>query len=501
VKRKGEKERVNKKTFWLMLFILILGTSLRLIFIDKPDGLWNDEYLSWAIASIPLGKKFVAAVLAQCHMPFYYLYLKFFIHFFGNSDLMLRLTSVLAGVLSILSMYFVGKEFKDSRLGILCAAVTALSSFMIYFSQEVRFYQLLFLFASLALLYTLKLAKSQKISTFILYLLSNFLIIFTHSIGFVFVFFNFIFMSIWLVKEDKQFKKPIVITWSSVILLFLTFTPLIYKLFVGHPYSQWWDSFTVSKLGFLVTDYFSPILTNLVSSPSNFFYSMTLGFLVFALLPSLIAAVGIIKALMTKEYKVFGLFFVSLAFVLVLIAFSVSGKLVFLTKYSMEIYPTLIVLMGYGLLEFRKVFRYLLIFVFCFLNLFYVVSNPNSAPRLHRSEGHKIVANLLKNCDLHEGDMILINYYPQNRFEKYFDFSKYKVIAITKGTFSEYLGASTKDEFKKLDNKHFDRKIKEEVLNKLKPGQKVTMIVLKDVAVYSPMKLQMIVKDEKSYKK
>ena len=189
---------MKRKTFWLMLFVLILGTVLRLVFINKPEGLWNDEYVSWSIAVIPFGKNFIDAVLAQCHMPFYYLYLKFFIHFFGNSDFMLRLTSVIPGVLSILAMYFVGKEFKDERLGLLCASMTALSSFLIYFSQEVRFYGLLFLFAALALLFALRLGKNQSKLNLILYVVTNFLIIFTHTIGFVFVFFNLVFISLWL---------------------------------------------------------------------------------------------------------------------------------------------------------------------------------------------------------------------------------------------------------------------------------------------------------------
>lgn len=85
--------------------IVILGIILRLIFIDKPDGLWNDEYVSWMIAAAPFNNGFISAVKSQCHMPFYYLYLKFFMTLFGQSDLLLRLTSVFAGILSIIAMY------------------------------------------------------------------------------------------------------------------------------------------------------------------------------------------------------------------------------------------------------------------------------------------------------------------------------------------------------------------------------------------------------------
>lgn len=494
----------NNRVFWLMLFIFIVGVVLRVSFIGKPEGLWNDEYVSWSIAAIPFGKKFIDAVWTQCHMPFYYLYLKFFIHFLGNSDLMLRLTSVIPGALSIIVMYFVGKEFKDKNLGVLCASICALSSFLIYFSQEVRFYGLLFLFAALALLFTLRLGRKQSVFNLILYIVSNFLIIFTHTIGFVFVFFNLVFMSLWLGK-DAKYKLNIIIAWGVILLTALISIPVFFNVFTSHPLSQWWSAFYVSKLAFLITDYFSPVLTNIVSAPDNFFYNFTFSFVIFALIPSLIAIAGMAKAFMARRYEITGLFLVCLAFVAVMVVMSIAGKLVFITKYSIEIYPTLILIVGFGLLEFKKNWRYFLIFLFCFLNLFYVLSNPNSAPKMHRLEGHKVVADLLKNAGLKDGDVILLNYYPKDRFEKYFDFSKYDVVSINKGTFPAYLGVNTKDEFKEIDNKYFDKKFGMDIIDKLDEkhgkGKKVAIVVLNSVAMYSPIQLQMLMKNDNEYKK
>lgn len=491
----------KNKTLWIMLFVVALGSILRLIFINKPDGLWNDEYLSWAIASIPLGKPFINAVVSQCHMPFYYLYLKFFIHFFGNSDLMLRLTSVPVGILSIISMYFVGKELKDEKLGILSASFTALSSFLIYFSQEVRFYELLFFFSSLSLLFTIKLGKTQNKQNIILYLISNLLIILTHTIGFVFVIFNMIFVSFWLLKTDNKYKKQIISIWSVLLIALVCSIPIALKTFSSHPLSQWWGHFSISDLGFLITDYFSPVLTNIVSAPDNFFYNFKLSFVIFALLPSIIAISGIIKALKSKKYEILGLFFVALAFTLFLIILAISGKLLFITKYSMEIYPILITLVCFGLLEFKTKLRYFLIFSFCALSLFYILSNPNSAPKIRRSEGHKIVADLLKNSDLKQGDIILINYYPKDRFEKYFNFDKYRVISFTKGNFQDYLGVDSNVGFKNIDSGYFYNKFKKDVLNNLKTGQKLVFVVLNDVAIYSPIQMKSIESDEKELRK
>ena len=134
-----------KKYFGIILLTL-LGLGLRLIFIDKPDGLWNDEYVSWYIASKPLFTDFFKGVISQCHMPFYYIYLKAFISIFGNSDLLLRITSLIPGVIAIPIMYYVGLK-NNKRTGYYCAVFTAISAFLIYYSQEVRFYSLLFLFS------------------------------------------------------------------------------------------------------------------------------------------------------------------------------------------------------------------------------------------------------------------------------------------------------------------------------------------------------------------
>lgn len=498
---------IKKKTFWLMLFIVILGTALRLIFINKPDGLWNDEYVSWYIASIPYGKAFWDAVFAQCHMPFYYFYLKFFIHFFGNDDTMLRLTSVIPGVLSIISMYFVGKEFKDKKLGLLCATVTSISSFLIYFSQEVRFYELLFLFSSFVLLFTLKLMKEQKTVNIIFFIIFNLLVIFTHTLGFVFVFFNLLFLTILYPSPEflqltsslgnspspprGEGSNKIIVSWGGIILLSIIGLPLLVKIFTTHTSSQFWGHFTVAKLGFLITDYFSPVLTNIVSSPDNFFYDFSIKFIVFVILPSSIAIAGIIKAIRSKKLAFLPSYLLALclSYILVLIITALTGKIVFITKYSIEIYPILLLLMAYGLLEFKNKTRYFLIFLFCFLNLFYILTDKNSVPKLHRPEGHKIVAGLLKNAELNNGDFILLNYYPQQRFEKYFNFREYKVISINKGNYAEY------------QNEKFVPKFKKEILDRLKHSQKLAIVILKDVSMYSPMQIQALKTNKNEYKK
>lgn len=502
---------LKNKTFWAMLFVALSGVVLRLLFIDKPEGLWNDEYVSWQVASIPMGKEFWRAVILQCHMPFYYLYLKFFMHFFGQSDLLLRLTSFLPGILSIFAMYFAGKELKDAKTGVFCALITSISSFLIYFSQEVRFYELLFFFSSLALLSSLKLIKNKSSAAAISFVISNFLILFTHTIGFVFVFFNLVFVLSMLKKADSR-QKSAVLWGTSIVFAFLF--PLVLSIFTTPSFSQWWGHFTFSKIAFLFTDYFSPILINLVNAPDSFLSLFSVSFFIFALIPVLIIIFAFIEALKTKKPEISGLSLICVAVMFTLALAAMGGKLVFLTKYSIEIYPILILIAGFGFSQIKGIFvRNFLIISFCALNLFYLLLSPDSAIRRTRREGHKIVADLIRHAGAQKGDIIILNYYDQARFEKYFDFNDYKVVSFNKGNFPQYISNSDYEDvlkngkklyrgiFSASDNEFFEKKFRSEVTNELKSGHKVLVVVLNSVSMYSPMQLQKVAEDEKTYQK
>lgn len=496
-----------KKHYWI-LGITILGLVLRLICINKPDGLWNDEYVSYMISATPLFNGFITGIKSQCHMPFYYLYLKFFMAVFGQSDILLRLTSVLPGVISIPVMYLAGLE-KNKMTGCYCAGFAAISSFLIYYSQEVRLYSILFLFSALTLLYTIRTIKEPLKKNFILCALFNFLILFTHTIGFVFVFFNLIFLS---VNLYSRFKKAIKIMWLCITAAGLMLAPLVIKIFTTQSFSQWWGHFSLSKIGFLFTDYFSPVLTNLTNAPDNLFYMPKLALYMF--IPSLIAIFCIIKSLIKDKLNL-QLFSVALFTTIVLAAASICGKLVFITKYSIEIYPILIFLACSGLASInKKGLKTTLIIVYSLLSLWYIIKAPNSAPKMRRAEGHKLAADLLYNADLQKDDIILLQYYAPNRFSKYFNFSDYRVITINKENFPEYLSNNNsyrdvltdgkniyQNTFANYNNPYFESKLKQQIFDNLTNGQSVVVIILNSVSFINPQAMVKIAQNETLYNK
>lgn len=494
---------------YLGIYLLIaVSIFLRLIFINKPDGLWNDEYVSYMISAIPFSDGFINRIQSQCHMPLYYLYLKFVMAIFGQSDLVLRLSSVFTGILSVIAMYFVGRE-RDEKTGLLCAGFTAISSFLIYYSQEVRMYSILFLISALTLLYTIKCIKNPDKKNFIFCILFNFLVLFTHTIGFVFVFFNLIFLS---VNLFKQYKKIIIVLWATIVLSGILLSPLVVKILTTQTFSQWWGHFSISKIGFLFTDYFSPILTNLTNAPDKFLYAPKLA--VFMLIPTLIAIFCIIKSLIKNKINI-GLFSVACGVIFVLTVASITGKLVFITKYSIEIYPILIFLACSGASSINnKILRNSLIILYCLISVGYILIAPYSAPKMRRAEGHKIVTDAFEQMDLKKGDIILLEYYDKERFEKYFDFSNYRVVSINKGNFPQYLSADTsyndvykngkvlyKNMFSSNNNAYFEGMLKYEIFDKLSVGQSVVMVVLNSVSPYSPQALKAVTENETVYNK
>lgn len=498
-----EKFKQNKG----ILLIAIIAIVLRLISINKPDGLWNDEYVSWMIASIPFNDGFVKAVKSQCHMPFYYLYLKFFMALFGQSDLLLRLTSVFAGIISVGAMYFVGKE-KDKTTGLLCAGLSAISSFLIYYSQEVRLYSILFFFSAITLLYTLRCIKNPSKKNFITLGISNFLILFTHTIGFVFVFFDLLLISINLYKK---YKKTITILWTCIFSGLILLSPLAWKIFTTKTFSQWWGQFSISRLGYLLTDYFSPILTNLTNAPDTF--RTDLLFIICAIIPAIIALFGIIKSLKNNKVNI-GLLITTILTTAILCIASITGKLVFITKYSIEIYPILIYLTCFGISELKNnKLRQILIWAYCLISLGYLIISPISAPKIRRAEGHKIMTDILERMAPQKDDIILIEYYSFDRFKKYFDFTNYRIISINKGNFPEYLSNNItyKEAYqngkslyksmllREIPNTHFSSKINNEIVKQLSPNQSIIMVTLDTVSFYPPDKVMDIVQNETMY--
>jgi mannosyltransferase len=151
---------------WSALLTLALG----LYQVSRPE-LWRDELASWIFAT-----RSVSGLIATAHksnaaqLP-YYLLLHFWIAAFGDSADAMRLLSVLAMAGAAACVSLVGRRLAGARAGLLAGLVFALVPSVSRFAQEIRFYSLEVLVATLATLLLLRALDRPSLPRWVLYAL------------------------------------------------------------------------------------------------------------------------------------------------------------------------------------------------------------------------------------------------------------------------------------------------------------------------------------------
>ena len=111
--------------------------------------LWYDEAFAVLYAEKPLSAMLhgtltqVQGAAADVHPLFFYSILHVWMQLVGESPAAVRGLSVLLGVATVGMTYLLGRQLFDRRTGLAAAAITALSPFAVYYSQEARMYALL----------------------------------------------------------------------------------------------------------------------------------------------------------------------------------------------------------------------------------------------------------------------------------------------------------------------------------------------------------------------
>ncbi len=123
--------------------ILFTGLALRLAFLDHK-GLWLDEAVTLSKAMAQPSTIVIAH--DEAHPPLYYLFMHFWL-MLGQSEVLLRLPSVIFGTLALPFLYGLSREWIGREGAPLATALLALSPLHIWYSQEARMYSLVPLLA------------------------------------------------------------------------------------------------------------------------------------------------------------------------------------------------------------------------------------------------------------------------------------------------------------------------------------------------------------------
>lgn len=410
--------------YFILTIITLAALFIRLLNIDKPTGLWYDEMLTYIFSSknFPLGI-LKALWREDFHMPLYYMYVHIWMKLFGSGDIILRLSSVFWGVLTVPAMFYLGKTYKSKSLGYLLAIIGCLSPIMIYYSQEVRFYSMLMFLSTVSVTFFLKFINEPDKKDFSLFFLTNLLILYIYTLGIIFVGIEILILLVhfYLYRKEDLFK------FSRYLLGFVVLSIPYFSLLVSYLVAAsktmvgafaWGDTNTFA-ISFLFNDWFSPVLRGIYGHDINYiknFFVSGQKFLDFLLLSlsTICFVIGIIRSYFKIDKKLSYLTFIVLSFIFVQIILNTGGNFVILTRYTLIVFPILLLISTSGLLQIKSNGLRLLLFGIVFImfisNVIYYKVSPAFENRLG---GYRIPSAELKKLNLTRNDFLI---YP-NRTE------------------------------------------------------------------------------------
>ncbi|MCK5081026.1 MAG: glycosyltransferase family 39 protein [Candidatus Moranbacteria bacterium] len=133
---------MKKTIIGLFITVIILtGLVLRLGPVLEQRDYWYDEAFTGILLRQPWGEM-NQMIFDDVHPPLYYWLVKPWASVFGYTSFGIRSFSTFMGILTIFSVYWIGKRMFNERSGLLAAVITAVSPFAIQYSQEARMYSL-----------------------------------------------------------------------------------------------------------------------------------------------------------------------------------------------------------------------------------------------------------------------------------------------------------------------------------------------------------------------
>lgn len=212
----------------MIYIILFLGTILRLISLNQ--SLWLDEATTSNVASHFSFKEILTVFSPNdFHPPLYYMMMKIWVNIFGNSEISLRIPSIIFGVATIYIVYKISKNY-------LAPLLLATSGLAIYYSQEARMYSLTAFLVTLV--FYLFISKKWVWFSIILAILGM-----TDYVAL------FILPIFWLIGY-KDWKK-LAISYTPLTIGFLIWLPIFIKQIqagISVTESNWWQILGVSNL-------------------------------------------------------------------------------------------------------------------------------------------------------------------------------------------------------------------------------------------------------------
>jgi 4-amino-4-deoxy-L-arabinose transferase-like glycosyltransferase len=219
----------EKMTVVFFLVFLTMATLLRFYALDK-EGLRYDELHS-IIPTHP--DKQLADVIEYSkgdQPPLFFVTLHGWFQVFPYNEASGKALCALFGVLGTCAMFFLGKEVAGRTAGLASMFITSLTSFHIYYSQELRFYSLLFLLATLSFWAFLRFLKNPTFLNQYTFIIISAALLYTHYFALVVVASQAIVFIAFAVAEKRPrsfWLRGLFVAFATTV-LFAPWLPVIF---------------------------------------------------------------------------------------------------------------------------------------------------------------------------------------------------------------------------------------------------------------------------------
>ena len=336
----------------LVLF-LILSTILIVNFIIfVPKFIWGDEAWSATISSMGLIES-IKNSLNDFHPPLYHILLSLFLYILPDSGLLLRIISIILGILTIYIVIFKFDKFIGDIESSYLSILLSISPFFLYIFSLVRMYSLSVFLSTLSLLYffhvnmvsNTKLTYEQR-KYFILYIISNLCMMLTHHLTIPLFFLQGFYF---LIKKNFKALKTFIIT----CLIYLPFSYIFYiQLKRRFTLSRGWGNILPETF---LNDFFSYLFLN-SRNISIFIILIFIIFIIFGL-----------SKFKTDAQKFFIIYFLSYSLMFYIVTIKL-GSLYF--HYLSFIILPAYFLLTQGIIFFKKYKEKILLFIIIVLFIF-----------------------------------------------------------------------------------------------------------------------------------
>ncbi|MGC9334547.1 MAG: glycosyltransferase family 39 protein, partial [Anaerolineae bacterium] len=240
-----------------LLAVLLFAFALRLYRLGT-ESLWYDETVSVFLAKKDLSA-LVAHTAGDIHPPGYYVLLHLWTRLVGASDFSVAFLSVFFGMLLVVLAYRLGHRLFGPSVGLLAAALVALSPYNLWYSQEVRMYTLgaalgLGLLDVVLSLLAGSPNRGFRLQWLVLYALVAALGLWTlYYFAFLLVALNLMVVPWWLARwwRDRRHSRWLggwVLAQASALLLYAPWLPVAWRQAMDPPVPPWRGPVAVGEL-------------------------------------------------------------------------------------------------------------------------------------------------------------------------------------------------------------------------------------------------------------